>query len=72
MTVAFCALRAVFTAAFHKMDQLFAFDLVDHIGLNGRAVNSWRANRVANHKNLVELDFFTSIGRNPFNPKHIA
>ena len=39
LAVALGALRAVFAATLHEMDELVTLDLVDHFGLNARALD---------------------------------
>ena len=69
--MAFGTLGAVLTAALDEMDNLFAFDLVDHIGLHGRTCDHWRTNIGANHQNFIELNFFAGISSKFFNPENI-
>src|SRR6056297_3786398 len=69
------ALGAVLTAALDEIDDLVALDLVDHLGLHGRAIDERRADHrlvAAKHQDLVELNFLTGIGCQLLNAQHVA
>ena len=71
----FGTLGRVLPATLDEVDNLFAFDLVNDFGLNACIFNHRRAEHgaiAAQHQHFVKLDCFASIGRNTFNPQHIA
>ena len=72
LAVALGTLAGVFPAALDIVDGLFALDLVDDLGLNGRASNHRRTDHGANHQDVVELDLFTSGGIKLFNAQHVT
>jgi hypothetical protein len=75
LTVAFGALAGVFPATLHIVDQLFAFDLLDHFGLNRSTGNHWRTDGygfAANHQNFVELDLIASNSRKLFYAQNVT
>ncbi len=69
------ALRAVLTAALDEVDQLFAFDLVDHSGLNSSTRHKRRTKHrlvATDHQNFVELNGFTRCSRQFFNAQNVT
>jgi hypothetical protein len=65
----------VLTATLHKVNGLFALDVVDDIGLNRCTCHHRSADGdflTANHQNFVELDFVSSNGVNQFDAQDVA
>jgi hypothetical protein len=74
LAVAFGALAGMLTTTLYIVDDLRAFDLLDHFGLNGSTRNQRRANGqlvAANHQNFIELDFVASNAIKLFHTKDI-
>ena len=72
LAVAAGALRAVLAATLDEGDRLFALDLVDHLGLDARALDEGGADRAADHEDIVELNLVAGIGRQFFHAEHVA
>jgi hypothetical protein len=72
LAVALGALAGMLPAALDVVDGLFALDLVDDLGLDGRACNHRRANSGADHQDVVELDLVASGGIKLFNAQNVT
>ena len=59
-------------ATLDEVDDLVTLDLVDHIRLHRCAFHKRGADGGAHHQNLVELNFFASVGGEFLNAEHIA